>query len=343
METVIWIGIVVCLSQSAIFSGLNLALLGLSRLRLEAEAETGNKHAQKILAMRRDSNFLLTTLLWGNVSVNVLLTLLSDSVLSGVSAFMFSTVGITAVGEIMPQAYFSRNALRVGALLLPVVRLYQFLLFPVAKPSALLLDGWLGREGIPFMRERDLREVIRLHMDAHEAEMSAVEGLGALNFLALDDLPIAQEGEPVSPASIIELPLGDELPLFPEFQRRADDPFLQLVQSSGEKWIIIVDGHQVPRLVLNSDSFLRAALLGPGPCNPYAFCHRPLLVEDPATHLGKLLHRLRVDAKGHEDDVVDLDVILLWAKERRIVTGADLLGRLLRGISDRRGFPSRTA
>jgi hypothetical protein len=337
METVIWVGIVLCLSQSAIFSGLNLALLGLSRLRLEAEAETGNAHAQKILMMRRDSNFLLATLLWGNVAVNCLLTLLSDSVLSGVGAFLFSTVGITAVGEIIPQAYFSRNALRVGAMLIPVVRVYQLLLFPVAKPSALLLDLWLGREGISFMRERDLREVIRLHMDAHDAEMSAVEGRGALNFLALDDLPISQEGEPVTPSSVITLPVGDELPLFPEFARRGDDPFLQQVQASGKKWIIIVDEHETPRLVLNSDPFLRAALIGDGPCNPYAFCHRPLLVADPDVHLGKLLHRLRVDALSHEDDVVDLDVILLWSNERRIVTGADLLGRLLRGIADRRG------
>ena len=48
--------------------------------------------------MRRDSNFLLTTILWGNVGVNVLLTLLSDSVLAGLAAFLFSTVVITVFG-----------------------------------------------------------------------------------------------------------------------------------------------------------------------------------------------------------------------------------------------------
>jgi len=292
------------------------------------------------LALRRDSNFLLTTLLWGNVAVNCLLTLLSDSVMSGVGAFLFSTVGITAFGEIMPQAYFSRNALRVGAALAPVVRVYQLVLYPVAKPSALLLDAWLGREGIPLMRERDLREVIRLHMDSHDAEMSAVEGRGALNFLALDDLPISHEGEPVAPTSVIRLPVGDELPLFPEFERRPDDPFLQRVQASGQKWIIIVDEAETPRLVLNADPFLRAALIGQGPCNPYAYCHRPMVVTDPDTQLGRLLHHLHVDAKHAEDDVIDLDVILLWSKERRIVTGSDLLGRLLRGIAERRGAAS---
>ena len=75
-----------CISQSAMFSGLNLALLGISRLRLEVESSTGNTAAQKILELRKDSNFLLTTVLWGNVAINVLLTLLSESVLAGVGA-----------------------------------------------------------------------------------------------------------------------------------------------------------------------------------------------------------------------------------------------------------------
>ncbi|RZV34894.1 MAG: DUF21 domain-containing protein, partial [Acidimicrobiales bacterium] len=62
-----WFGIFFCISQSAMFSGLNLAYFSVSRLRLEVEAGTGNKHASLVLAMRTDSNFLLTTILWGNV------------------------------------------------------------------------------------------------------------------------------------------------------------------------------------------------------------------------------------------------------------------------------------
>jgi hypothetical protein len=51
--------------------------------------------------------------IWGNVSTNVLLTLLSDAVLAGLSAFFFSAVVITLLCEIIPQAYFSRNALQM--------------------------------------------------------------------------------------------------------------------------------------------------------------------------------------------------------------------------------------
>ncbi len=341
MEVLVWGGIALCLSQSAIFSGLNLALLGLSRLRLEAEAESGSEDARRVLEIRRDSNFLLTTVLWGNVAVNTLLTLLSDSVLTGVSAFFFSTFGITAFGEILPQAYFSRNALRIGSRLLPVVRFYRVLLYPVARPSALLLDWWLGREGITFMRERDLRHVIRLHMDSNEAELGDVEGLGALNFMTLDDLAIADEGEPITPTSIIQLPVGDELPIFPDFDRSAADPFIRRVQASDEKWVIIVDPRGEPRLAINADSFLRAALLSEGPCSPYAFAHRPVVIHDPATPLGTVLRKLHVDARAHDDDVIDLDLILLWTSDRRILTGADILGRLLRGIASRRSLAPR--
>ena len=219
MTTLTWICILLCLSQSAMFSGLNLALFGISRLRLEVEVQSGNKAASKVLGFRKDSNFLLTTILWGNVGINVLLTLLSDSVLAGVSSFIFSTVVITLVGEIMPQAYFSRNALRMASLLGPLLRFYQFLLYPVAKPSAKVLDWWLGKEGVQYFREQDLMEVIRKHIDADEADIDRFEGLGAMNFLAIDDLLVTHVGEPVDPESVISLPVSSGRPVFPEFTR----------------------------------------------------------------------------------------------------------------------------
>ena len=92
MDNLIWIGIVICICHSAMFSGLNLAFFSLSRLRLEAEASTGSEREATILVLRRDSNFLLTTILWGNVGINVLLTLLSNSLMLGVFAFLFSTI-----------------------------------------------------------------------------------------------------------------------------------------------------------------------------------------------------------------------------------------------------------
>jgi hypothetical protein len=331
-----WVGIGFCLTQSAMFSGLNLAFFGTTRLRLEVEASAGNAAAAKVLGLRKDSNFLLTTILWGNVAVNCLLTLLSNSILAGVSAFLFSTVVITFVGEIGPQAYFSRHAVRMAALLSPVLRVYQRILFPVAKPSAKILDWWLGEEGIQYFRERDLRRVIKKHIDAAEVDVDRTEGIGALNFLALDDLMVSQEGEPVHPLSIIELPLRGRLLHFPDFQKSPSDPFLQAVQASGKKWVVLTDPDQVPRLMLDSDAFLRDALFGRTPFNPYGYCHRPIVVNDARTPLGEVIPQLQVQPESSADDVVDHDIILVWgAEKKRIITGADILGRLLRGIAMR--------
>ena len=114
MTWMVWMAIVLCISQSGMLSGLNLAFFTLSKLDLELRASKNDKHARRVLAMRRDSNLVLVTILWGNVGVNVLLALLSGSVLTGVAAFVFSTVLITIVGEIVPQAYFSRSTFASG-------------------------------------------------------------------------------------------------------------------------------------------------------------------------------------------------------------------------------------
>src|ERR1700730_15580371 len=112
-QSLIWISIAFCVTQSAIFSGLNLAILSVINLLLEVEAASGNLDAIRVLDLRKDSNFTLSTIVWGNVVTNVLLTLLSDSVLTGIGAFVFSTFAITLFGDIVPQAYFSRNALQM--------------------------------------------------------------------------------------------------------------------------------------------------------------------------------------------------------------------------------------
>lgn len=338
IAAITWAGIGLCVLHSAMFSGLNLALFGISRLRLEIEVANQDPHALKILSLRQDSNFLLSSILWGNVAINCLLTLLSDSVLTGIGAFVFSTVAITFLGEIFPQAYFSRHALRVGALLAPVLRFYQKVLWPVARPTAMILDLWLGAEGIQYFREKDLRAVIRKHLDADESDLDHFEGVGALNFLALDDLAIGDEGEIINPDSIIALPVRVDLPVFPEFERSAEDPFIAKIEASHEKWVILTDENDVPQLVLDSDGFLRALFLSKTAVDPYEFCHRPVIVRNKQTPLGKSVRNLKVKPENPDDDVIDQDIILLWTpSEKRVITGADLLGRLLRGIVSRKG------
>ena len=335
MELLIWAGIAFCLSQSAMFSGMNLGLFSLSKLELEVEAKKGSHQAEKVLHLRKDANLMLVTILWGNVGVNVLLAMLSDSVLAGVMAFVFSTVVITVFAEIIPQAWFSRNALKMAALLSPVLRFYQVLLYPVAKPSAMVLDAWLGGEEIRYFKEKDLRKLIRLHMEAASSEISEMEGQGVLNFLAIDDLPLSEEGELIEPASVLRLPFNGKWPQFPLITAQLDDSFLQLIHQSGKSWVVLVDEQGEPGMVLNSDNFIRDAIFNHQAFNPFSHCHRPIIVRDAAMGLGEAIQRYRVKPEKDEDDIVDDDVILLWGEQPRIITGTDILGRLLRGIVHR--------
>ncbi|MFC1527196.1 DUF21 domain-containing protein [Candidatus Neomarinimicrobiota bacterium] len=333
-EYIIWAGIAFCLSQSAIFSGLNLAFFSLTRLRLEIEAETSaSKGAKKVLAMRKDSNFLLTTILWGNVSINVLLTLLSGSIMAGVVSFLFSSVFITFFGEIIPQAYFSRHALKMASLLAPVIRIYQVVLYPVAKPSAHLLDKWLGKESVQYFAEKNVKLFIKKHMEGYDNEIDHIEGTGAINFFTLDDIKIIQEGEKINPDSIISLESkGDEI-IFPDFLASVDDEFIRRLNKSGEKWLVFTNLNNEPLLTMEADEFFRSEIINNCQKGLIYYCHKPIVIKHSTTNLGMVIKRLKTKIHISSDSPIKNDVVIFWQKKnKRIITGADILGRLLKGI-----------
>jgi len=58
-------------------------------------------------------------------------------------------------------------------------------------------------------------------------------------------------------------------------------------------------------------------------------------VRDEKKKLGELITRYRVRSGDPTEDIVEDDIILLWGDEPRVVTGTDILGRLLRGIAQK--------
>ena len=334
LDIIIWIAIAVCISQSAIFSGLNIALFSLSRLQLEVESAKGDKAAKNVLTLRNDSNFLLATILWGNVGINVLLTLLSDSVLAGISAFMFSTIAITVIGEITPQAYFSRNALKMGSALSPIIKFYQILFYPVAKPSALILDAWLGKEGITYLAESELSSIIHKHIEAEETDINHVEGIGALNFFKLDKISVLEEGELIDPDSIIMLPTKMDLPIIPDIKLGSNDDFLKRLNKSGHRWVVLTNELDEPLVVVDSDGFLRDAFFEPEKFDPYKHCHRPTIITDESTMLNNAIMQMKMRESTDKsfDGAIEHDVLLVWGENKRIITGADIFGLLLKGM-----------
>jgi hypothetical protein len=327
-----WLGIIACIVLSAIFSGLNIAIFSLSQLRLQIEADGGNKDAERVLGLRQNSNQVLATVVWGSVGADVLLTLLSDSVFPGLGAFIFSVITITAFGEIAPQAYFSRNALRMAARFFPFLFFWRSALLLVVEPTALLLDWWLGVEGIAYLHESEVRSLVARSARSG-GDIGQLEAMGVQNFLDLDDVPVSDEGEPVHAQSIISLSMANGRCVLPSFNPSPADPFLQRVNASGKKWIIVTDLDGEPAFVLDSHHFLRNALFNRPTKDRGACWHQPVIVRDMQTRLGDVIGQLKVVQERPDDDVVDDDLILVWGSQRRIITGSDLLGRLLRGIA----------
>jgi metal transporter CNNM len=87
--------IVLLLLFSGLFSGLNLGLMALDRTDLKIISTTGTdnekEYAKKIMPVRRLGNYLLCSLLLGNVLVNSSLTILLDDLTSGLVAIIGST------------------------------------------------------------------------------------------------------------------------------------------------------------------------------------------------------------------------------------------------------------
>ncbi len=213
--------------------------------------------------------------------------------MTGVISFAFSTVVITFFGEIIPQAYFSRNALRMASLLSPVLKFYQVILFPVAKPCAMMLDKWLGKESVQFFSEQNIKLFIKKHIEDNDSEIGDVEGKGAINFLSLDDKTVIEEGENIIPESIISLKSEKNRLIFPHYENQLNDPFIQQINKSGEKWIVFTNEKYEPKLALDADGFIRSEVFGAHSEGIKKYCHKPEIVTDKNTNLDILLKNLK--------------------------------------------------
>ncbi|XP_054013129.1 unextended protein [Hylaeus anthracinus] len=182
----LWLGIVIilmCLSFSALFSGLNLGLMAMDRTELKILCNTGTEkekqYARTIQPVRNHGNYLLCSILFSNVLVNSIFTILLDDLTSGLVAVICSTLAIVIFGEISPQAICSRHGLCIGAKTIYVTKLTMILTFPLSYPISKLLDVLLGEEiGNVYNRER-LKELVRVttgYNDLEKDEVNIIAG-----------------------------------------------------------------------------------------------------------------------------------------------------------------------
>ncbi|XP_049531115.1 unextended protein isoform X1 [Anopheles darlingi] len=177
----LWVSLViiaVCLVFSALFSGLNLGLMSLDRTDLKILCNTGTEqekqYAKAIQPVRDHGNFLLCSILLGNVLVNSTFTILLDSLTSGLVAVICSTIAIVIFGEITPQAICSRHGLAVGAKTIVITKFVMCITFPLAYPTSKILDYLLGEEIGNFYNRERLKELVKVTNDMNDLDKDEV-------------------------------------------------------------------------------------------------------------------------------------------------------------------------
>ncbi len=174
---------IILILLSALFSGLNLGLMSLDTHELRRKAKQGNRDAAKVYKVRKRGNLLLVSLLIGNVAVISALSILLDTKFHGLVAGILTTALITLFGEIIPQALFSRYALKYGARLAWLVEILMIVMWPVAAPIAYVLDKMLGDELPTFYAKAELTQIIKEHSDVSDIDKDEARiATGALTF-----------------------------------------------------------------------------------------------------------------------------------------------------------------
>ena len=145
------------------------------------------------MPVRGMGNFLLCSILLGNVLVNNTLTVLLDNLTGGggAAAVVGATLGIVVFGEIIPQAICSRHGLAVGAKTIWLTKLFMLVTSPLSFPISKILDCLLGSEiGTVYNKERlmELLKVTDQYNDLEKDEVNIVTGALVLKTKLVKDV-----------------------------------------------------------------------------------------------------------------------------------------------------------
>ena len=176
MHTLVFaLEIFVLVGISAICSGLNIAFMSLNLTELRRKSKLGNKFAKRLLPLRRASHLTLAAILLTNVGAVSATSLVMEHEFNGIVAGIAATLLIVILGEILPQALFTRNSLAFCGRLVPLLRFMIFITYPVSKPLQILLDKLFGAEKRHLETRHELGMMISEHLGTSESELDEDE------------------------------------------------------------------------------------------------------------------------------------------------------------------------
>ena len=209
--------IILLLATSAVCSGLNVALMALKPADLRRKAKLGDKQAQRVLPLRKNSHLSLASILLTNVAVISATSIVLEHRFNGIIAGIASTLLIVIFGEIFPQAYFLKSALAVTAFFAPLLRVMIFITYPIARPLQMLLDKLVGHDPGKLHSRHELGMIISEHSGKKDSELDEDEVEIIKGALKLSETHVSDVMTPISkvymlkPDAVIDAAKIDEI------------------------------------------------------------------------------------------------------------------------------------
>ncbi len=158
LDGAFWItsaAILLLLVLSGFFSGSETALTAASRGKLRAQADKGNRGADRALTITEDNERLIGSVLLGNNLVNILATSLATALFtrlfgeSGVAlATLIMTLLVLIFAEVLPKTFAITNAERAAAFVAAPIALVIRVFAPVVGAVRILVRGILSLFGV---------------------------------------------------------------------------------------------------------------------------------------------------------------------------------------------------
>jgi putative hemolysin len=177
--------LVVLIFLSALFSGIETALMSLNQIKVKALVKQGKKGAEVLYRLKQNPHKLIITLLIGNNLVNIgaasLATVLATDLFgsSGIGiATGVMTFLVLVFGEIIPKTYASQNSEKLSLLVARPVEILSIILTPFVwffeKFSKLALKVLGSGEG-ESLSETELETIVTMGRKEGLLEKEAAE------------------------------------------------------------------------------------------------------------------------------------------------------------------------
>ena len=192
-----WISAVilaVLIALSGFFSGLEVALVGVSKSKVAQLLKDGKKGSKALHKLKTNPSWMMSSVNLGNNLVNVGASALATSVAiqffgnDGLGiAIGVMTFLILVFGEITPKTYCNANSAKIALRYAPVLLVFSYVFYPVVKFFEIITKGVVKITGSSYLpppiTEEEIKGVIDQGLAEKALEKDEMELVhGALKF-----------------------------------------------------------------------------------------------------------------------------------------------------------------